>query len=117
MRMWRGAVVVCVAAAMTMLQGVAQTASVIASQIHGRIDGSQTTELQGNVHPVATAANDRGPVAGSLSMDRMLLVLKRTPDQDAALRSSGPAIRTWRRWWRGCRPLASALCSRVRGAR
>jgi hypothetical protein len=87
MRMWRGAVVVCVAAAMTMLQGVAQTASVIASQIHGRIDGSQTTELQGNVHPVATAANDRGPVAGSLSMDRMLLVLKRTPDQDAALRS------------------------------
>src|SRR5215469_11269328 len=42
--------------------------------------------LRGNTRPEATAANDRGPVANNFAMDHMLLQLRRSPEQEQALR-------------------------------
>jgi len=41
--------------------------------------------LKGNTYPLARAEFDRGPAPSSLPMDRMILVLKRSPRQEAAL--------------------------------
>ena len=41
--------------------------------------------LKGNIHRLARAQFDRGPAPADLPMNRMLLVLKRSPEQEAAL--------------------------------
>jgi len=55
------------------------------SRIREAIDNTNLTVLQGNVHPLASAQFDRGAAPASLPMDHMLLVLTRSPDQQAAL--------------------------------
>src|SRR6266568_3162096 len=52
----------------------------------GAIDESSLVLLKGNHHPLANASNDRGPAAPDLPMERMLLVLKRDPAAESALR-------------------------------
>ena len=54
-------------------------------QITQSVDESQLTTLQGDTHPLARPEFDLGTVAGSQTMKRMLLVLKRSPEQEAAL--------------------------------
>ncbi len=49
------------------------------------VDESKMVTLRGNVHPLARAEFDRGAAPASLPMDRMLLVLKRSPAQESAL--------------------------------
>lgn len=49
-----------------------------------RIDESQLTTLKGNTLPVANAKNDRGLVSPNLPMTDLILVLKRSPEQQAA---------------------------------
>jgi hypothetical protein len=49
------------------------------------IDNASVTKLAHTTHPLASPANDRGRVPGSTSMARMMLVLKPTPAQSAAL--------------------------------
>ncbi|PYX36651.1 MAG: peptidase S53, partial [Acidobacteria bacterium] len=49
------------------------------------VDDAQLSTLRGNTHPLALARFDRGAAPASLPLDRMLLVLKRSPEQDAAL--------------------------------
>lgn len=49
------------------------------------VDESQLTRLKGNTHPLARSEFDLGTAESSLPMKRMLLVLKRSPDQEAAL--------------------------------
>jgi subtilase family serine protease len=51
------------------------------------IDNSVRTVLKGNVHPLARATFDRGEVSPSMPLHRMLLVLKRSDQQETALRS------------------------------
>jgi subtilase family serine protease len=48
------------------------------------IDDGQLVTLKGNVNPQANAQNDRGPVSASLPMTGMLLVLSRSPEDQAA---------------------------------
>src|SRR5690242_1624390 len=50
------------------------------------LDESRLTILKGNTHPRARAEFDLGTADGSLPMKRMLLVLKRSDAQEAALR-------------------------------
>jgi subtilase family serine protease len=50
------------------------------------VDESQLTVLKGNTHPLARPQFDAGAAPGSLPMQRMLLVLKRSPEQESALR-------------------------------
>ncbi len=51
------------------------------------INESQLTILKGNTHPLARPEVDLGTAPASLPMQRMLLALKRSPKQEAALRN------------------------------
>jgi hypothetical protein len=64
----------------------AQTAS-SQSRITQQINESQRTVLFGNTHPLAQTKYDKGLVSASLPLDRMSLVLKRSPAQEAALQT------------------------------
>src|SRR5207245_3076214 len=50
------------------------------------VDDSQLTTLKSNTHPLARAQFDRGAAPPDLPMQRMLLVLKRSDEQESALR-------------------------------
>lgn len=50
------------------------------------VDDSRVTVLKGNTHPLARREFDLGTAPASLPMERMLLVLKRSSEQEAALR-------------------------------
>jgi hypothetical protein len=51
------------------------------------IEDSQRTMLHGNIHPLARPAFDRGAAPDSTPMQRMVLVLKRSSEQELALKS------------------------------
>src|ERR1700740_1964392 len=55
-------------------------------QITQPIDEAQVTVLKRNTHPLARPEYDLGTAPATLPMQRMLLVLKRSPDQEFALR-------------------------------
>ena len=50
------------------------------------VDESQRTVLHGNTYPLARPQFDLGTAPATLPMQRMLLVLKRSPEQESALR-------------------------------
>jgi subtilase family serine protease len=50
------------------------------------LDETTRTVLKGNTHPLARQQFDQGAAPPSLPMERMLLVLKRAPEQESALR-------------------------------
>ena len=50
------------------------------------IDETQLVTLTHTVHPLANAANDRGPAPDGMRLDRVQVVLQRSPSQEAALR-------------------------------
>jgi len=50
------------------------------------VDDSQRTVLKGNTHPLARPLYDMGKAPADLPTNRMLLVLKRSPEQEYALR-------------------------------
>jgi subtilase family serine protease len=59
--------------------------------------------LRGTVHPLANAANDRGAVSPDMQLERLQLVLKRSPQQEAALRQllqnmHTPGTATFHKW-------------------
>jgi subtilase family serine protease len=66
------------------LQASAQN-TFVQPRITQAVDESKLTVLKGNTHPLARAEFDRGPAPPSLPMESMLLVLKRSPQQEAAL--------------------------------
>jgi trimeric autotransporter adhesin len=65
---------------------VAQQAVTPAVRIVSAIDEGKQITLQRTVHPLANAQNDRGAVPDNMQLQRMHLVLKRSPDQEKALR-------------------------------
>ena len=62
----------------------AQTAGV-QPRITAAVDETKLVALRGNTHPLARPEFDRGTAPSSLPMQRMLLVLKRSPEQETAL--------------------------------
>ena len=50
------------------------------------VDEAQLTRLSGNTHPLARPEFDLGTAPATLPMERMLLVLKRSAEQEASLR-------------------------------
>ena len=65
-------------------QALAQTVPT-AARITQPVDESQLTILKGNTYYLAQPQYDRGPAPASLPMDRMLLVLQRSSEQEAVL--------------------------------
>ncbi|MFZ0395221.1 MAG: protease pro-enzyme activation domain-containing protein [Terracidiphilus sp.] len=55
-----------------------------ASRIAGAIDENQLITLAGNTPPAANPGNDRGPVDPALRLTDLIMVLRRSPDQQAA---------------------------------
>jgi Pro-kumamolisin, activation domain/Bacterial Ig-like domain (group 3) len=62
----------------------AQTA-IIPARITEAVDEKNLVTLKGNVRPLARAEFDQGAVSDGQSLHRMLLLLQRSPDQEAAL--------------------------------
>jgi Pro-kumamolisin, activation domain/Bacterial Ig-like domain (group 3) len=57
----------------------------VPARITQAIDETQLVRLKGNVHPLAQARFDQGGVSDGTPMNRMLLLLQRSPEQEAAL--------------------------------
>jgi hypothetical protein len=57
----------------------------VPSRVVERVDDTRLVKLAGNTHFLARAEFDKGLVNPQLPMERMILVLKRSPAQDAAL--------------------------------
>src|SRR6266436_1126298 len=55
------------------------------ARITEAVDETNRMQLRGNVHPLARPEFDQGVVADSQPMNRMLLLLQRSPEQQAAL--------------------------------
>lgn len=55
------------------------------SRIVQRVDEGVRVTLRGNTHPLAQAQYDRGVAPPDLPMERMLLLLNRSPEQESAL--------------------------------
>ena len=60
-------------------------ASSVPARITQAIDEAQLVRLKGNVHPLARPEFDQGPVSDATPMKRMMLLLQRSPEQEAAL--------------------------------
>jgi hypothetical protein len=84
------------------LATLAQTRAVRA-RVTQPVDVHDLVTLQGNVHPLARPEFDQGVAPDDLPMERMLLVLRRGPEQEAALRQllddqqvkSSPRFHQW----------------------
>src|SRR5258706_162348 len=63
----------------------AAQAATIPARITQAIDETQLVRLHGNVHPLARLEFDQGIVSDATPMKRMMFVLQRSPDQQAAL--------------------------------
>lgn len=63
----------------------AAQAPFVPARIAQAIDETQLTALKGNVHPLARPEFDQGAVPDATPMNRMLLLLRRSPEQEAAL--------------------------------
>src|SRR5713226_5648886 len=91
----RGVLVGTAALAFCCWQAGAQTAAAragaqqngrVAARVVDTVDDTDRTMLRGNVHPKARAEFDRGAVADAQPVTRILLVLQRSAEQEAALR-------------------------------
>ena len=61
------------------------SAQPVPSRVVERVDETQRVTLAGNTHPMARKQFETGSVEPSRQMERMMLVLKRSPEQEAAL--------------------------------
>jgi subtilase family serine protease len=68
------------------LYGLARAQSQPAFRITSPIDDRVRITLTGNVHPLAQPRYDQGKVSDSFPAERMLLLLQRSADREAALR-------------------------------
>jgi subtilase family serine protease len=57
----------------------------VPSRITQAVDNEKRVTLRGNTYPLARPEYDRGTAPDSLPMERMLLVLTRSPEQESAL--------------------------------
>jgi subtilase family serine protease len=53
--------------------------------VTGTVDENVLTPLEGNVHPLARAEFDQGKVSDSLPLEHVIMLLKRSPEQEIAL--------------------------------
>src|ERR1700693_5520825 len=67
------------------LHAAAQSQNTRTPLIQSAVDENTLTTIKGTTHPLARPEFDQGQADTSLSATRMILVLKRGPDQEAAL--------------------------------
>jgi microcompartment protein CcmL/EutN len=57
----------------------------VADRVVDHVDDARLVELNGNVHPTARPESDMGRVDPNKLLERVVMVLKRSPEQEAAL--------------------------------
>ncbi|MGH9725989.1 MAG: S53 family peptidase, partial [Candidatus Acidiferrales bacterium] len=82
-RLWKPGLLLFLLACAPLISA-AQT-TFVPARITQAIDNSRLTTLAGNTHPLARPEYDRGAAPPNLPMNRMLLVLQRSPSQETAL--------------------------------
>ena len=65
--------------------GAVRSAAAQESRLTQPVNEHALVTLRGTVHPLANAANDRGTASPDMQLERLQLVLKRSPQQEAAL--------------------------------
>jgi hypothetical protein len=65
--------------------GTQSTSSRIEDRVVGPVDDARLIKLTGNVHPLARPEFDLGRVDSNKLLERVVMVLKRSPEQDSAL--------------------------------
>ena len=78
-------ILVPAAAQMVPLSGESTEVFVAPSLVLNHVDDARLVSLTGNVHPMALAKFDKGRVDPGKLLERLVLVLKRSPEQEAAL--------------------------------
>jgi hypothetical protein len=63
----------------------AECTSLAVNRVTTDVDDSVLTPLQGNVHPLARPEFDQGRVSDTLLLQHMIMLLKRSPEQELAL--------------------------------
>jgi hypothetical protein len=97
------------------ISATATTWAQVQPRVTEAIDSSHRIRLAGNVHPLARAEFDRGATASGQPMTRILLLLKRSDTQEAALEAfleqqhdksspNYPRVADSRKLWRDLRP-------------
>ena len=66
---------------------LAQQTRTVAPRITAAVDETKLVTLTGNTHPLAQARFDQGAAPDSLQLERLMIILKRSPEQEAALRT------------------------------
>ncbi|MFZ0805977.1 MAG: protease pro-enzyme activation domain-containing protein, partial [Candidatus Sulfotelmatobacter sp.] len=59
--------------------------SIAVDRVTSVVDESRLTPLQGNLHPMARAEFDQGKVSDDFPMEHIIMLLKRSPEQETAL--------------------------------
>ncbi len=87
-KFWNGKALLVFALCMFCAQlALAQQSQTVAPRITEAVDETKLVTLTGNTHRMAQAQFDQGPAPDSLPLDRLMLILKRSPEQEAALRT------------------------------
>src|SRR6185369_14819214 len=73
------------------------------SRINGKIDNTRRVALRGHLHPKARVEDDQGPVAATMTLPYVSLVLKRSASQEADLtqllaEQQDPSSANYHRW-------------------
>ena len=84
---WNGKALFVFAVCLFFAQIALAQRSTVAPRITAAVDETKRVTLTGNTHPLAQAQFDRGAAPDSLPLERLMLVLKRSPQQEAALRT------------------------------
>src|SRR5260370_5606314 len=87
----------------TAAQSGAEQKNRVAARVTDQVDDTNRTVLRGNVHPKGRAEFDQGAVADAQPLTRILLLVQRSAEQEAALRQlmekqqakNSPNYHTW----------------------
>jgi trimeric autotransporter adhesin len=65
-----------------------------AARLTEPVDEHARVTLGGTVHPLANAGNDRGPASSDMQLERLQIMLKRSPQQEATLQQMMRGLHT-----------------------
>ena len=80
---WNGKALAVCAACLFFAQIALAQSSAVAPRITQAVDDTKLVTLTGNTHPMARAQFDQGAAPDTLPLKRLMLVLKRSPQQEA----------------------------------
>ena len=84
---WNGKVLAVCALYLLVAQIALAQSTAVAPRITQAVDETKLVTLAGNTHRMAQAQFDQGAAPDSLPLKRMMIVLKRSPEQESALRT------------------------------